>query len=121
MDGWFHPNGVEIILNSQVWDVRTFKLLRTVPTLNDCKVKVSGSGDFIFVVPSSDVEEDITFKTLDSSDYSTIGTIDLKYSIQDFCINKDDTQLALVETSLNDYTKTVQLYDFGLRNDDEDV
>ena len=118
MDGWFHPNGVEIILNHQVWDVRTFKLLRTVPTLDDGKVKISGSGDVIYVVPSNDTEEDYSFKTLDSSDYSTIGTISFKNRIDNFCINKNDTQLAFVETSFDGNTY-VQLYDVGLRGNEE--
>ena len=83
--------------------------------MNDCKVKVSRSGDVIYAVNSNDTEEDYSVKTLDSSDYSIIGTVDLKYSIQDFSINKNDTQLAFVQTSFEDNAKTVQLYDFGFR------
>lgn len=30
----FHPGGLELILNSEVWDLRSFKLMRSVPCLD---------------------------------------------------------------------------------------
>jgi hypothetical protein len=30
----FHPGGLELILNSEVWDLRTYKLMRSVPCLD---------------------------------------------------------------------------------------
>ena len=38
MSGVFNPNGLEIISNSEVWDLRTFHLLKTVPGLDQCRV-----------------------------------------------------------------------------------
>ncbi|KAG8044032.1 hypothetical protein GUJ93_ZPchr0458g22401 [Zizania palustris] len=35
--GGFHPAGNEVILNSEVWDLRKFKLLRSVPSLDQTK------------------------------------------------------------------------------------
>ena len=33
LSGVFHPSGLEIISNAEVWDLRTFHLMRTVPAL----------------------------------------------------------------------------------------
>lgn len=38
-NGVFHPNGLEIVSNSEVWDIRTFHLLKTVSGLDDCKAR----------------------------------------------------------------------------------
>ena len=40
--GAFHPNGLELILNSEVWDVRTHRLLRSVPGLDGTSIKFNG-------------------------------------------------------------------------------
>ena len=40
MSGVFNPNGLEIISNSEVWDLRTFHLLKTVPGLDQCRVSL---------------------------------------------------------------------------------
>jgi HIV-1 Vpr-binding protein len=41
--GCFHPGGAEIILNSEVWDLRTRKLLRSVPLLDGTSVTFNSS------------------------------------------------------------------------------
>ncbi|KAG1680099.1 hypothetical protein FOA52_000212 [Chlamydomonas sp. UWO 241] len=48
--GCFHPRGLEVILNSEVWDLRSFKLLRSVPTLDGTNVTFSGGGDVMYCV-----------------------------------------------------------------------
>jgi HIV-1 Vpr-binding protein len=40
LNGVFHPNGLEIVSNSEVWDIRTFHLLKTVPGLDQCQVRI---------------------------------------------------------------------------------
>ena len=40
LNGVFHPNGLEIISNTEVWDIRTFHLLKTVPGLDQCYVRL---------------------------------------------------------------------------------
>lgn len=46
--GWFHPGGNEVIINSAVWDLRTFRLLRMVPALDKCSVKFNSSGSILY-------------------------------------------------------------------------
>ena len=41
----FHPNGLELVLNSEVWDLRTFRLMRSVPCLDATAITFnSGEG-----------------------------------------------------------------------------
>lgn len=74
----------QVVSNTEVWDLRTFHLLRTVPTLDQCLVTFSPL-DVIYGISYAEVEHrfDIeqvsfsyepSFKTLDSYDYSSIGT-----------------------------------------------
>ena len=80
LNGVFHPNGLEIVSNTEVWDIRNFHLLRTVPGLDQCQVTFSNNGDIIYGVTleieTDDGEKyDSAFKTFDSHDYSSIATI----------------------------------------------
>lgn len=66
--------------NTEVWDLRTFHLLRTVPALNQCEVRFNPTGDVIYAVSmEAEVDENSTFessfKTLDAIDYSSIGML----------------------------------------------
>lgn len=82
ISGVFHPNGLEVVSNTEVWDLRTFHLLRAVPTLDQCHVKFSPQ-NVIYAISSEtehryDLEEinftfETSFKTLDSFDFSSIG------------------------------------------------
>ena len=78
LNGVFHPNGLEIVSNSEVWDLRTFHLLKTVPGLDQCSVKFTNNGDIIYAVSLEQETDDgekyeSAFKTFDARDYSGIG------------------------------------------------
>lgn len=129
LSGTFHPNGMEIISSSEVWDIRTFHLLRTVPALDQCQVTFSSSGDIIYAVHLEEESKeepmyDSSFKTLDAGDYSSIATMDVKRCIYGLCTNKYDTQVAVIENS-REYNSPsesfVRLYDIGRSRDDEDL
>lgn len=126
--GVFHPNGLEIVSNTEVWDIRTFHLLRTVPALNQCQVLFTSTNSAIYAIAmEQEVENDTTFdssfKTIDASDYSSIATIDVKRNIYDLAVNVFDTQIAIVENQGLYHSvqeSVVRLYDVGRRRDDED-
>ena len=40
----------QVILNSEVWDLRTFRLLRSVPSLDGASVLFNGGGDVLYAV-----------------------------------------------------------------------
>ncbi|XP_043216878.1 DDB1- and CUL4-associated factor 1-like isoform X3 [Amphibalanus amphitrite] len=135
INGVFHPNGLEIVANTEVWDMRTFHLLRTVPALQQCRVKFANGGQVLFGVrlSGSDRDQDQTtfeevtaFKVIDATDYTSIATVDVKRHVYDLCINYDDRRLALVESQLEmgdvelDQS-CVRLYDIGRVRGDEDL
>jgi len=78
LNGVFHPNGTEVVSNTEVWDLRTFHLLKTVPTLDEMEVIFSPVNNIIYAVSLDQESENdshyvTSFKTLDALDYSNIG------------------------------------------------
>ncbi|PZC70461.1 hypothetical protein B5X24_HaOG216103, partial [Helicoverpa armigera] len=122
--GVFHPNGLEVISNTEVWDLRTFHLLRTVPTLDKSEVLFNPMCTALYAVCSDqDSEErsqfDTSFKTLDPYDYSSIGQ--LKYYI--FSVFSSFSSISLVE-NMGDFEaiqeSCVKIYDVGRKRDHDD-
>lgn len=67
----------KVVSNTEVWDLRTFHLLRTVPALDMSDVLFSASGEIIYTVAveqeiDDDTPHESSFKTLDAFDYSSI-------------------------------------------------
>lgn len=129
ISGVFHPNGLEIVANTEVWDLRTFHLLRTVPTLDQCELVFSPDGAAIYTLSIEQENDDSkdafesSFRTLDAYDYSPIATIDVKKNIHYIACNKFDTQIAIVENVGmfdNIQESSVRVYDVGRRRDDDD-
>ncbi|VVD02944.1 unnamed protein product, partial [Leptidea sinapis] len=126
--GVFHPNGLEVISNTEVWDLRTFHLLRTVPALDKSEVIFNPTCTALYAVCSDqDSEErnqfDTSFKTLDPYDYSSIATIDVKRNIYSLSVSRYGTQISVVE-NLGDFDQVqescVKIYDVGRKRDHED-
>lgn len=93
VNGVFNPkSGLEIISNTEIWDIRTFHLLKTVRQLDQCVLQFSNDCNIIFGYKSFDREDqtnnpensqyrigDTSFVVLDNyADYSSIATIELK-------------------------------------------
>ena len=102
LSGVFHPSGLEIISNTEVWDIRTFHLQRTVPQLDQCRIVFSSSGEIMYGLQlEQDFDDepkfDTSFRTFECSDYSSIATIELKKSVLGLCPSWDDLQIAVVE------------------------
>ncbi|KAL3982548.1 hypothetical protein ACH3XW_47600 [Acanthocheilonema viteae] len=107
--GIFHPRGNEVIINSEVWDVRNFKLLHSISALDQCKIVFSGGTDAIYG-SYLDVEEiddrfrqtfACSFRTFDSTTYKVITTVDAKRALFDFCADHNDQYMALIEAHGN--------------------
>lgn len=84
ISGVFHPNGLEVISNTEVWDLRTFHLLRTVPALDQCHVLFSPQNVIYGICLDQENQMDYdqssytyesSFKTLDAYDYASIGKV----------------------------------------------
>lgn len=48
VSGVFHPNGLEVVVGSAVWDMRTWKLLHTIQALDRLEVKFTENADVIY-------------------------------------------------------------------------
>uniref|UniRef100_A0A182J9K7 Uncharacterized protein n=1 Tax=Anopheles atroparvus TaxID=41427 RepID=A0A182J9K7_ANOAO len=132
ISGVFHPNGLEIVSNTEVWDLRTFHLLRTVVPLDQSHVKFSPQ-NVIYGIrleagsPNDETENctyETSFKVLDSYDYSSIATIDVKRNIFDLAVNAYGSQIAVVENP-GGFNNTVQesavrIYSVGRKRSPED-
>ncbi|XP_067935368.1 DDB1- and CUL4-associated factor 1-like isoform X2 [Watersipora subatra] len=135
VSGLFHPLGLEVVINSEIWDLRTFKLLHTVPALNQCLVRFSNDSSILYasVIAHDDEEEEgsikrnpygSSFRTFDSRNYSCLATTDLQRSITDICTDKSDMYLAVIESHKDNDTLQedcqCRLYEVGaVKNTDE--
>ncbi|KAG3203264.1 hypothetical protein PC128_g2648 [Phytophthora cactorum] len=133
--GFFHPNGNEVIVNSAVWDLRTYRLLRMVPALDKCSIKFNPSGSVLFAyypyAGGDYLERRKTklkswFRVLDARDYRDITTIDLGRPVFDLCLNTKSTLLSAVEGryleagDVDDDDSICRLYDIGRKRPAED-
>lgn len=131
LSGVFHPNGLEVISNTEVWDLRTFHLLRTVNTIEQCQLKFSAQNVMYAISYEVDNNMDMdnynsyesSFKVLDSLDYSSIATVDVKRNIYDLCVNRFGTKIAVVENQGGYATaeeSVVKIYSVGRKKHNED-
>uniref|UniRef100_A0A3Q2XSC2 DDB1- and CUL4-associated factor 1 n=1 Tax=Hippocampus comes TaxID=109280 RepID=A0A3Q2XSC2_HIPCM len=126
ISGVFHPNGLEVIINTEIWDLRTFHLLHTVPALDQCRTVFNNNGTVIYgAILQADDEDDMmemqmkspfgsSFRTFNATDYKPIATIDVKKNIFDLCTDSKDCYLAVIENQDSINTDTVcRLYEVG--------
>uniref|UniRef100_A0A7N8X7K8 DDB1- and CUL4-associated factor 1 n=1 Tax=Mastacembelus armatus TaxID=205130 RepID=A0A7N8X7K8_9TELE len=109
ISGVFHPNGLEVIINTEIWDLRTFHLLHTVPALDQCRVVFNSNGTIMYgAMLQADDEDDAmdqqmkspfgsSFRTFDATHYKPIATVDVKRNIFDLCTDTKDCYLAVIE------------------------
>lgn len=100
-------------------------MLQTVPVLDHCHVHFSPMNVLYGISLDSDRDEfddppyyETSFKVLDSYDYSSITTIDVKRNIYDMSVNGDGSLIALVENQPGYDTKDetiVKLYAVGMK------
>ncbi|KAJ6646011.1 Protein mahjong [Pseudolycoriella hygida] len=127
--GVFCPNALEIVSDDKVWDMRTLRLLRTVPELQGSIVKFSPQ-NVIYAVESKTRHVSgfnpkrtfvflcDTFRTLDGYNYSTIKIENVGRGIYDLSVNKDGSEIALVGS---DYADSVlSIYSVGNRKEEDD-
>ncbi|KAH8252480.1 hypothetical protein KR032_000207, partial [Drosophila birchii] len=104
ISGVFHPNCLEIIANTEVWDLRTFHLLQTVPVLDQRNCTFSPMHVIYGAGLGADRDHDsetttydTSFNVLDAYDYSSIATIDVKRNINDLSVSANGGLIAVVE------------------------
>lgn len=61
--GAFHPNGIDVLLDGTVWDLRTQSLRTMMPGVEQCAVKFSASGDVLYAYRPGGLDEaDVNFR-----------------------------------------------------------
>ncbi|XP_010246916.1 PREDICTED: DDB1- and CUL4-associated factor homolog 1 [Nelumbo nucifera] len=133
--GGFHPAGNEVIINSEVWDLRKFKLLRSVPSLDQTVITFNAGGDIIYAILRRNLD-DITsavntrrvrhplfsaFRTVDAVNYSDIATVPVDRCVLDFATEITDSFVGLV--SMDDHEEmfaSARLYEIGRRRPTDD-
>ncbi|KAL3613831.1 hypothetical protein CASFOL_041905 [Castilleja foliolosa] len=133
--GGFHPAGNEVIINSEVWDLRNFRLLRSVPSLDQTVIKFNASGDVIYGILRRNLE-DVTsalntrrvkhplfsaFRTVDAVNYSDIATIPVDRCVLDFATEPTDSFVGLVTMDDQDEMySSARVYEIGRRKPTDD-
>ncbi|KAI3453945.1 hypothetical protein Pfo_010608 [Paulownia fortunei] len=133
--GGFHPARNEVIINSEVWDLRNFRLLRSVPSLDQTVITFNASGDVIYAILRRNLE-DITssfntrrakhplfsaFRTVDAVNYSDIATIPVDRCVLDFANEPTDSFVGLI--TLDDQGEmysSARVYEIGRRKPTDD-
>uniref|UniRef100_A0A8C5BF68 LisH domain-containing protein n=1 Tax=Gadus morhua TaxID=8049 RepID=A0A8C5BF68_GADMO len=120
ISGVFHPNCLEVVINTEIWDLRTFHLLHTVPAhrwvLCVCAFSAMLQADDEDDIMEMQVKTPFgsSFRTFNATDYKPIATIDVKRNIFDLCTDTKDCYLAVIENQDSVNTDTVcRLYEVG--------
>ncbi|CAI9771660.1 unnamed protein product [Fraxinus pennsylvanica] len=133
--GGFHPAGNEVIINSEVWDLRNYRLLRSVPSLDQTVITFNASGDVIYAILRRNLE-DVTsafntrrgkhplfaaFRTVDAVNYSDIATIPLDRCVLDFATEPTDSFVGLISMDDQDEMySSARVYEIGRRKPTDD-
>lgn len=132
------PFFFQVILNSEVWDLRKFKLLRSVPSLDQTVIKFNGTGDVIYAILRRNLD-DVTsyinarrvrhplfpaFRTIDAVTYSDIATVQIDRCVLDLATEPNDSLIGVV--AMDDHQElfsSARLFEVGrkrITDDDSD-
>jgi DDB1- and CUL4-associated factor 1 len=103
---------MQVILNSEVWDLRKFKLLRSVASLDQTVIKFNGTGDVIYAILRRNLDDVssainarrrrvrhplfLAFRTIDAVTYSDIATVQLDRRVLDLTTEPNDSLIGVV-------------------------
>ncbi|KAJ8555323.1 hypothetical protein K7X08_012819 [Anisodus acutangulus] len=133
--GGFHPAGNEVLINSEVWDLRNFRLLRSVPSLDQTVITFNESGDVIYAILRRNLEDVMSafqtrrvkhplfaaFRTVDAVNYSDIATIPVDRCVLDFATEPTDSFVGLVTMDDQDEMySSARVYEIGRRRPTDD-
>ncbi|XP_061346169.1 DDB1- and CUL4-associated factor homolog 1-like isoform X2 [Gastrolobium bilobum] len=133
--GGFHPAGNEVIVNSEVWDLRKFRLLRSVPSLDQTAITFNARGDVIYAILRRNLEDVMSavhtrrakhplfaaFRTVDAINYSDIATIPVDRCVLDFATEPTDSFVGLI--TMDDQEEmyaSARIYEIGRRRPTDD-
>ncbi|XP_044463787.1 DDB1- and CUL4-associated factor homolog 1 [Mangifera indica] len=133
--GGFHPAGNEVIINSEVWDLRKFRLLRSVPSLDQTTITFNARGDVIYAMLRRNLEDMMSavhtrrvkhplfaaFRTVDAINYSDIATIPVDRCVLDFATEPTDSNVGLITMDdQEEMVSSARIYEIGRRRPTDD-
>ncbi|KAL6496597.1 hypothetical protein OROGR_029855 [Orobanche gracilis] len=129
--GGFHPAGNEVIINSEVWDLRKFRLLRSVPSLDQTTITFNARGDVIYAILRRNLEDVhphrikhplfAAFRTVDALNYSDIATVPVDRCVFDFATEPTDSSVGLITMDDQDEMHaSARVYEIGRRRPSDD-
>jgi HIV-1 Vpr-binding protein len=126
---------LQVILNSEVWDLRKLKLLRSVPSLDQTVIKFNGRGDVIYAILRRNLE-DVTssihtrrvrhplfpaFRTIDAVTYSDIATVQIDRGVLDLVTEPKNSLLGVVAMDDPDeMLSSARLFEVGRKRPTDD-
>lgn len=124
-----------MIINSEVWDLRKLRLLRSVPSLDQTVITFNASGDVIYAKLRRNID-DVTsalntrrvkhplysaFRTVDAVNYSDIATIPVDRRVLDIATEPTDSFVGLVTMDDPDEMySSARVYEIGRRRPTDD-
>ncbi|XP_010525846.1 PREDICTED: DDB1- and CUL4-associated factor homolog 1-like isoform X1 [Tarenaya hassleriana] len=133
--GGFHPSGNEVIINSEVWDLRNYRLLRSVPSLDQTTITFNSRGDVIYAILRRNLDDVMSavhmrrvkhplfaaFRTIDAVNYSDIATIPVDRCVLDFAMERTDSFAGLITMDdQEEMLSSARIYEIGRRRPTDD-
>lgn len=125
----------QVIINSEVWDLRKFRLLRSVPSLDQTAITFNARGDVIYAILRRNIEDVMSavhtrrvkhplfaaFRTVDAVNYSDIATIPVDRCVLDFATEPTDSFVGLITMDDQDEMfASARIFEIGRRRPTDD-
>uniref|UniRef100_A0A3Q4HTV4 DDB1- and CUL4-associated factor 1 n=1 Tax=Neolamprologus brichardi TaxID=32507 RepID=A0A3Q4HTV4_NEOBR len=112
ISGVFHPNGLEVIINTEIVSIHCWTILYLSLLFSNTMLQADDEDDMMEMQMKSPFGS--SFRTFNATDYKPIATIDVKRNIFDLCTDTKDCYLAVIENQDSVNTDTVcRLYEVG--------
>jgi HIV-1 Vpr-binding protein len=125
----------QVIINSEVWDLRKFRLLRSVASLDQTAITFNARGDVMYAILRRNLEDVMSamharrvkhplysaFRTVDAINYSDIATIPVDRCVLDFATEPTDSFVGLITMDdQGEMYSSARSYEIGRRRPTDD-
>jgi HIV-1 Vpr-binding protein len=131
--GWgaLHPNGLQLMLDKDVWDLRTYRIAQS------CSIALHGSsfrfdpfGEVIYSYRDHAMSHNVTSEVdstfnksvvvTDATNYSSIASWNVDRTVYDLGVHPSGRCAAIVVKATNSYESECRLYEIGRSTVDDD-
>ena len=124
-----------MIINSEVWDLRKFRLFRSVPSLDQTVITFNARGDVIYAILRRNLDDVMSavhtrrvkhhlfagFRTVDATNYSEIATTPVDRCVLDFATEATDSFVGLITMDdQEEMFSSARVYEIGRRRPTDD-